>query len=86
MPTDNNESSKASNDGAAADRPLRLVANEVEPKECPGHVGRGNGPVCVLCHLPIPDLWRRGANSPSEMRADCTDCRNGRTHTHGGTA
>lgn len=52
------------------------------PGVCPGHVGRGTGVMCAVCGGTVPHQLRRAAESPSEVRADCADCRRGAAHVH----
>lgn len=51
-------------------------------EDCPGCVGRGTGATCLMCMRPIPEDKRRTPDSPSEVRADCDQCRAGLPHVH----
>lgn len=49
---------------------------------CNGCVGRGTGTACCMCSLPIPVELRITANSPSEWDPSCSDCTQGKRHSH----
>lgn len=50
--------------------------------DCPGHVGRGTGEQCGICHGTIPADLRRKPGDPVEWSASCRGCVNGAPHVH----